>query len=90
MGLTVIAHRVCAPGEEIGDNPLRKAGSTSAHQLRVFHHQNVKRFRGGIVFEVQRLLYHSTQGSRVIKKKKKKPEHVNEMLGEIQVEELAD
>jgi len=32
----------------------------------------VKRFRRGLVFEAHRLLYHSTVGVRVIKKKKKK------------------
>jgi len=31
----------------------------------------VKRFRGGLVCKAHRLLYHSTLGSRVIKKKKK-------------------
>jgi len=34
-------------------------------------HRNVKRFRGGLVFKAHRLLYHSTLGSRVVKKKKK-------------------
>ena len=34
--------------------------------------RNVKRFRGGLVFKANRLLHHSTVGSRVIKKKKKK------------------
>ena len=33
--------------------------------------RNVERFRGGLVFKAHRLLYHSTLGSRVIKKKKK-------------------
>ena len=33
--------------------------------------RNVKRFRREIVFKANRLLYHSTLGSRVIKKKKK-------------------
>ena len=33
--------------------------------------QQVKRFRGGLVFKAHRLLYHSTLGLRVIKKKKK-------------------
>jgi len=33
---------------------------------------NVKRFRGGLVFKAHRSLYHSTLGSRVIKKKKKR------------------
>ena len=32
----------------------------------------VKRFRGGLLFKAHRLLYHSTLGLRVIKKKKKK------------------
>jgi len=31
--------------------------------------RNVKRFRGGLVFEAHRLLYHSTLGLRVITKK---------------------
>jgi len=31
-----------------------------------------KRFRGGLVFKAHRLFYHSTLGSRVIKKKKKR------------------
>ena len=34
--------------------------------------RNVKRFRGGLVFKAHRLLYHSTLGLRVIKKKNKK------------------
>jgi hypothetical protein len=33
--------------------------------------RNVKWFRGGLVFQAHRLLYHSTLGSRVIKKKKR-------------------
>ena len=35
-------------------------------------YRNVKRFRGGLVFEANRLVYHSTLGWRIIKKKKKK------------------
>jgi len=34
--------------------------------------RDVKRFRGGLVFKADRLLYHSTLGLRVIKKKKKR------------------
>ena len=34
---------------------------------------NVERFRGGLVFKAHRLLYHSTPGSRVKKKKRKAP-----------------
>ena len=34
-------------------------------------YRNVKRFQGGLVFKAHRLLYHSTLGFRVIKKKKK-------------------
>jgi len=33
--------------------------------------RNVKRFRGGLVFQAHRLVYHSTLGLKVIKKKKK-------------------
>ena len=33
-------------------------------------HINVQRFRGGLVFKAHRLSYHSTLGSRVMKKKK--------------------
>ena len=32
---------------------------------------DVKRFRGGLVFKAHRWLYHSTLGSRVIKKKRR-------------------
>ena len=31
---------------------------------------NVKRFQGGLVFEAPRLVYHSTLGSRVVKKRR--------------------
>jgi len=41
--------------------------SISEQLLRI----NVQRFRGGLVFKAHRLLYHSTLGLRVIKKKKK-------------------
>jgi len=34
-------------------------------------HINAQRFRGGLVFKAHRLLYHSTLGLRVIKKKRK-------------------
>jgi len=50
-----VRHRVFRPG----------AGQ---EQLLI---RNVKRFRGGLVFKAHRLFYHSTLGSRVIKKKKK-------------------
>jgi len=35
--------------------------------------KNVQRFQGGLVFKAHRLLYHSTQGLSVIKKKKFAP-----------------
>ena len=37
----------------------------------------VQRFRGGLVFKAHRLLYHSTLGWRVIKKKKKAPSPIH-------------
>ena len=49
---------------------------TVAGVVNILHHHpprgNVKRFRGGLVSKGHRWLYHSTLGSRVIKKKKKK------------------
>ena len=34
--------------------------------------RKMKRFRGGLVFQAQRLVYHSTLGSRLTEKKEKK------------------
>jgi len=42
------------------------------HLLHKRQQRSVKRFRGGLVAKAHGWLYHSTQGSRVIKKKKKK------------------
>ena len=36
------------------------------------NYRKVQRFRGGLVLKARRLLYHSTLGLRVIKKKKEK------------------
>ena len=47
--------------------PAKADGLTFEEQLL---HRNVQRFRGGLVFKAHRLLYHSTLGLRVIKKKK--------------------
>jgi len=47
--------------------PFHEPGAYK-EQLR---HRNVQRFRGGLVFKAHRLVYHSTLG-RVIKKKKEK------------------
>ena len=45
---------------------FRVAGLLREQLLR----RSVKRFRGGLVFKAHSLLYHSTLGSKVIKKKK--------------------
>jgi len=45
--------------------------SNATRSLRPRHHVNVLWYRGGLVFKAHRLLYHSTLGSRVIKKEKK-------------------
>ena len=37
--------------------------------LKNILHRNVQRFRGGLVFKANRLLYHSTLGLSVIKKR---------------------
>ena len=39
--------------------------------------RNVKWFRGGLVFKAHRLVYHSTLGLRVIKKKKEREQDVD-------------
>ena len=49
------------------DEEVRIAGEGTLVLLS----RNVNRFRGGLVFKADRLLYHSTLGLRVIKKKKK-------------------
>ena len=52
--------------------PLQQSGvmpAMSSIQEQLLH-RNVQRFRGGLVFKAHRLLYHSTLGVRVIKKKK--------------------
>ena len=40
------------------------------HEFGELRRRNVRRFRGGLVFEAHRPLNHSTPGSRVIKKKR--------------------
>ena len=42
----------------------------SARGVKMAICRNVKRFRGGLVFKAHRLVYHSTLGLRVIKKRK--------------------
>ena len=49
-----------------GGKPVTPQERIDAQVLR----RNVKRFRGGLVFKAHILLYHSTLGLRVIKKKK--------------------
>ena len=39
----------------------------------------MKRFRGGLVFKVHRLVYHSTLGSRI--KKKNRMEEMHSLVG---------
>jgi hypothetical protein len=42
--------------------------------------RNVKRFRGGLVFEAHRPVYHSTLGSRGIKKRRRHLAEVGDAL----------
>ena len=51
-----------------GTRRVEGSGLTGS-QFEQLLSRNVKRFRGGPVFKVHRLLYHSILGSRVIKKK---------------------
>ena len=50
----------------------RDAGQPHASGLEQLLRRNVTRFRGGLVCKAHRLVYHSTLGSRVIKKKKRR------------------
>jgi len=54
--------------------------------FRLLNLRNVKRFRGGLVCKAHRLVYHSTLGWRVIKKKTEVVERVH--LGHHLVEGL--
>ena len=56
-------------GERDGRVCRRSTFDRGAACIRRCEPRNVKRFRGGLVFEAHRLLYHSTLGLRVIKKK---------------------
>jgi len=55
----------------LAGHPSAAHSSTAFRWTGVVYLLDVKRFRGGIVFKAYRLLYHSTLGVRVIKKKKK-------------------
>ena len=63
--------RVPGFGSRVSDVPaaVRAVQFSIQEQLPSRH---VERFRGGLVFKAHRLLYHSTLGSRVIKKRKKR------------------
>ena len=57
------------PGEVAAENVGHHSTRLCAQeQLR---YKTLQRFRGGLVFKAHSLVYHSTLGSRVIKKKKK-------------------
>ena len=65
-------HRASDDLEVVGDAHLLRVELHQA-QFSIYEHplgRNVKRFRGGLVSKAHILLYHSTLGSRVIKKKK--------------------
>ena len=54
-----------------GTHPVRGLASEDARLVKPSGQMNVKQFRGGLVFKNHRLLYHSTLGLGVIKKKKR-------------------
>jgi len=54
----------------VGEHATDVLGVPLPRGSRLSVKRNVKRFRGGRVFEAHRLLYHSTLGLRVIKKMK--------------------
>jgi len=54
-----------------GGGSIGEEASTDLSLKEQLLRTNVKRFRGGLEFKADRLVYHSTLGSRVTKKKKK-------------------
>ena len=54
------------------DTTVVGSGADKPSGTRHLQQHPVQWFRGGLVFKVHRLVYHSTLGLRVIKKKKKK------------------
>ena len=55
-----------------GDNLAPRASPrVAARDTRPASGRSALQFRGGLVFKARRLLYHSTLGSRVIKKKRR-------------------
>ena len=55
----------------IGRSGTLRSGTVQFSIQEKIHRRNVKRFRRGLVFKALRLLYHSTLGSRTMKKKNK-------------------
>ena len=51
--------------------PHHRALYHSMHIQELLLSRKVEQFRGGLVFKAHRWLYHSTLGSRIIKRKKK-------------------
>ena len=62
---------------------LRAVPSGAVLDISTTTSQNVKRFRGGLVFKAHSLLHHSPLGSRVIKKKKKSQLQQPHALGQL-------
>jgi len=60
-------------GTEKRGRVMKKRGRVQFPISEQLLSRNVERFRGGLVFKAHRLLYYSTLGTRVIKKKKNLP-----------------
>ena len=54
------------------DRTVKIWEAASGAEVRELLSRNVKRFRGGLVFEAHRLLYHSTLGWRAIKRERER------------------
>ena len=59
-------------GSKVEEGVKRVLSTRAAQILR----RNVRRFRGGLVFEAHRLVHHSTLGLIIIKKKKGCGQHL--------------
>ena len=62
--------RASTPSDHSESSSTESCTDRYSSQFKKLLGRNVKRFRGGLVCEAHRLLYHSTLGLRVIKKRR--------------------
>jgi len=69
------------PDTSVGRHGCEAISDSPRESATRLHSACLKRFRGGLVFKAHRLVYHSTLGLRVIKKKEKRLREVARFRG---------